>query len=226
MPGWTSASTSDARAMRFQPTPRQIIALKGFVFVACLVPVARLVTLFLRDALGANPIEAITRSTGWWTLAFLAITLAVTPVRLLLGLPWLLRLRRMLGLFAFFHACVHFTIYLWLDQFFDVPGIVADIAKRPFVTVGFAAFVLLVPLAVTSTNAMVRTLGARRWQRLHRLVYAIGALGVVHFWWLVKKDVTEPAAFAAVIGVLLAVRLVGRPGTPAPGRPAPRPVAG
>ena len=223
MPGWTSASTSDARAMRFQPTPRQIIALKGFVFVSCLVPVARLVTLFLRDALGANPIEAITRSTGWWTLAFLAITLAVTPVRLLLGLPWLLRLRRMLGLFAFFHACVHFTIYLWLDQFFDVPGIVADIAKRPFVTVGFAAFVLLVPLAVTSTNAMVRRLGARRWQRLHRLVYAIGALGVVHFWWLVKKDVTEPLIFAIVIGALLIARVVrrradGRPGAPAGAR--------
>jgi sulfoxide reductase heme-binding subunit YedZ len=194
--------------MRFQPTPRQIIALKAFVFVACLLPVARLVALFLRDGLGANPIEAITRSTGWWTLAFLAITLAVTPVRRLFGLPWLLRLRRMLGLFAFFHACLHFTIYLWLDQFFDVPGIVDDIAKRPFVTLGFAAFALLVPLAVTSTNAMVRRLGARRWQHLHRLVYVIGVLGVVHFWWLVKKDVTEPLIFAAVIGALLVARIV------------------
>lgn len=214
--------------MRFQPTPRQITALKVIVFSACLMPLARLVVLFLRDGLGANPIEAITRSTGWWTLAFLAITLAVTPLRRLLDLPWLLRLRRMLGLFAFFHACLHFTIYLWLDQFFDVPGIIDDIAKRPFVTVGFAAFVLLVPLAVTSTNAMVRRLGARRWQRLHRLVYAIAALGVVHFWWLVKKDVTEPLIFAVAIGALLASRIVrrridARPGVPAGAR---RPASG
>lgn len=192
--------------MTFQPTPRQVTALKVLVFVAGLLPVMRLIVLFLRDGLGANPIEAITRSTGWWTLTFLALTLAVTPVRRVLGLPWLLRLRRMLGLFAFFHASLHFAIYVWLDQGFDGPEILKDIAKRPFVTVGFAAFVLLVPLAVTSTNAMVRRLGARRWQRLHRLVYAIGGLGVLHFWWLVKKDVTEPLIFAVVVGVLLAMR--------------------
>lgn len=212
--------------MAFHPTQRQVDFIKVVVFLLCLLPTARLVWRFATDSLGANPIEYITRATGWWTLAFLGITLAVTPLRRWLGMPWLLRLRRMLGLFAFFHACQHFTTYVWLDQFFDWQGILADIAKRPFVTVGFAAFVLLVPLAVTSSNAMVRRLGARRWQALHRLVYAIAILGVVHFWWLVKKDITEPAAFAGVIGLLLAVRLVGRAGTPSPGRPAPRAVAG
>jgi sulfoxide reductase heme-binding subunit YedZ len=196
--------------MAFHPTPRQVDFIKATVFAACLLPTVRLVWRFATDSLGANPIEYITRATGWWTLAFLAITLAVTPARRWLSMPWLLRLRRMLGLFAFFHACQHFTTYLWLDQFFDWPGMLVDIAKRPFVTVGFAAFVLLVPLAVTSTNAMVRRLGARRWQRLHRLVYGIAILGVIHFWWLVKKDVTEPLAFAVVMSILLASRLIQR----------------
>jgi methionine sulfoxide reductase heme-binding subunit len=196
--------------MAFQPTPRQVDFIKAAVFAACLLPTARLAFRFATNGLGANPIEYITRATGWWTLAFLATTLAVTPARRWLGMPWLLRLRRMFGLFAFFHACQHFTTYVWLDQFFDWPGILADIAKRPFVTVGFAAFVLLVPLAVTSTNAMVRRLGARRWQALHRLVYGIAILGVIHFWWLVKKDVTEPLAFAVVMSILLAARLIQR----------------
>lgn len=196
--------------MAFHPTPRQVDFIKAAVFVACLLPTARLVWRFATNDLGANPIEYITRATGWWTLALLAITLAVTPARRWLSMPWLLRLRRMLGLFAFFHACQHFTTYVWLDQFFDWPGMLNDIAKRPFVTVGFAAFVLLVPLAVTSTNAMVRRLGARRWQALHRLVYGIAILGVIHFWWLVKKDVTEPLAFAVVIGMLLVSRLIQR----------------
>lgn len=210
----------------FQPNQRQVAFIKASVFVLCLLPTVRLVWRFATDSLGANPIEYITRATGWWTLAFLGITLAVTPVRRWLSMPWLLRLRRMLGLFAFFHACQHFTTYVWLDQFFDWEGILADIVKRPFVTVGFAAFVLLVPLAVTSTNAMVRRLGARRWQALHRLVYGIAVLGVIHFWWLVKKDITEPALFAVVIASLLAARLVGRPGAPSAGRPAARPAAG
>jgi len=212
--------------MTFHPTPRQLAFIKAAVFVLCLLPTARLLWRFATDSLGANPIEYITRATGWWTLAFLAITLAVTPARRWLSMPWLLRLRRMIGLFAFFQACQHFTTYVWLDQFFDWTGILADIAKRPFVTVGFAAFMLLVPLAVTSTNAMVRRLGARRWQGLHRLVYGIAVLGAIHFWWLVKKDITEPAVFATVIGLLLASRLVGRPRAPSPGRPAPRPVSG
>ncbi|MBK8017585.1 MAG: sulfoxide reductase heme-binding subunit YedZ [Betaproteobacteria bacterium] len=181
--------------------------IKAAVFALCLMPLGRLGWLASSDSLGANPIEHITRATGWWTLAFLLITLTVTPARRLLSMPWLLRLRRMLGLFAFFYACLHFTTYLWLDQFFDWAAMLKDIAKRPFITVGFTAFVLLIPLAATSTNAMVKRLGARRWQALHRTVYVIATLGVVHFWWLVKKDVTEPAWFAAVLSALLSARI-------------------
>ena len=181
--------------------------IKAAVFALCLFPIGGLGWLAFSDGLGANPIEHITRATGWWTLAFLLITLTVTPARRLLSMPWLLRLRRMLGLFAFFYACLHFTTYLWLDQFFDWAAMLKDIAKRPFITVGFTAFVLLIPLAATSTNAMVKRLGARRWQALHRTVYVIATLGVVHFWWLVKKDVTEPAWFAAVLSALLSARI-------------------
>lgn len=181
--------------------------IKAAVFALCLMPLGRLGWLASSDSLGANPIEHITRATGWWTLAFLLITLTVTPARRLLSIPWLLRLRRMLGLFAFFYACLHFTTYLWLDQFFDWAAMLKDIAKRPFITAGFTAFVLLIPLAATSTNAMVKRLGARRWQALHRTVYVIATLGVVHFWWLVKKDVTEPAWFAAVLSALLSARI-------------------
>lgn len=191
-----------------QPKPAQIAWIKAAIFVACLVPLARLAWLGLDRKLGANPIEYITHSTGWWALGFLMLTLAVTPLRRLANLPWLLRLRRMLGLYAFFYASLHFLTYIWLDQFFDFNEILKDIAKRPFITVGFAAFLLLIPLAVTSTNAMVRRLGAKRWQYLHRLVYAIGALGVIHFWWLVKKDTTEPFLFAVVLAFLLIVRLL------------------
>lgn len=189
---------------------RWIVWIKRAAFAVCLIPLARLAWLGAHGGLGANPIEYITRSTGWWTLSFLMITLSVTPLRRLANLNWLLRLRRMFGLFAFFYAALHFGIYLWLDQFFDWTEIVKDIAKRPFITVGFAAFVLLVPLAATSTNAMVRRLGARRWQLLHRLIYVIAILGVVHFWWLVKKDITEPVLFACILAVLLGVRLAWR----------------
>ncbi len=189
------------------PGKTTVAWIKAAVFALCLVPVGRLGWLAFSDGLGANPIEHITRATGWWTLAFLLVTLTVTPARRLLSMPWLLRLRRMLGLFAFFYACLHFTTYLWLDQFFDWRAMLKDIAKRPFITVGFTAFVLLVPLAATSTNAMVKRLGARRWQWLHRAVYVIATLGVVHFWWLVKKDVTEPAWFAAVLAALLSARI-------------------
>jgi methionine sulfoxide reductase heme-binding subunit len=187
---------------------KHILWIKAALFAACLIPLARLAWLGLDHKLGANPIEYITHSTGWWTLAFLMITLAVTPIRRIANLPWLLRLRRMLGLFAFFYASLHFTTYIWLDQFFDPKEILKDIAKRPFITVGFAAFVLLIPLAITSTNAMVRRLGARRWQLLHRLVYVISALGVIHFWWLVKKDITEPFVFAVVLATLFIFRLL------------------
>jgi sulfoxide reductase heme-binding subunit YedZ len=187
---------------------KHVAWIKAAVFAACLVPLARLVWLGLDHKLGANPIEYITHSTGWWTLTLIMATLAVTPLRRLANLPWLLRLRRMLGLYAFFYACLHFLTYIWLDQFFDPEEILKDIAKRPFITIGFAAFVMLIPLAITSTNAMVRRLGARRWQLVHRLVYVIGTLGVIHFWWLVKKDITEPFAFAVVLAALLIFRLL------------------
>lgn len=192
------------------PSATQITWIKAAVFAACLIPFARLGLRAWHHELGANPIEYITRATGWWTLSFLMITLAVTPARKLLARPWLLRLRRMLGLFAFFYASLHFTTYIWLDQFFDVGEIAKDVVKRPFITVGFCAFLLLIPLAATSTNAMVRRLGAKRWQWLHRSVYLIAILGVTHFLWLVKKDVREPLAFIAILTVLLAFRLVLR----------------
>jgi len=181
---------------------------KSLVFLAALIPLAKLAWLGLHDGLGANPIEKITRTTGYWTLTFLMITLAATPLRSVSGWSWPIRWRRMLGLFAFFYASLHFFTYLVLDQFFDWPAIVKDIAKRPYITVGFPAFVMLIPLAVTSTNKMVQRLGARRWKNLHKLIYVIGIAGVVHFWWLVKKDVTEPVQFAVVLAVLLGFRVV------------------
>lgn len=185
-----------------------ISALKALVFLAALIPFGKLLWLGWHDGLGANPIEKITRTTGWWTLVFLMLTLTATPLRSLLGWGWPLRLRRMLGLYAFFYASLHFLTYLVLDQFFDWPAIVKDIAKRPYITVGFPAFLLLIPLAVTSTNNMVRWLGGKRWKQLHRLIYLIAPAGVVHFWWLVKKDITEPVQFAAVAAVLLGFRVV------------------
>ena len=199
----------------------QVQWVKGALFVLCLVPLGRLVWLGTHRGLGANPIEYITHSTGWWTLTFLLITLSVTPLRRLTGWNWLLRLRRMLGLFAFFYVCLHFVTYIWLDQFFDWHSMVKDIAKRPFITVGFTAFLLLIPLAATSTNRMVKRLGARRWQRLHRMVYIIATLGVLHFWWLVKKDIREPLLFGALLGLLLLARLIYRMRkADAPARPA------
>ena len=193
-----------------QLKPNQVQWLKSALFVLCLVPLGWLVWLGTHRGLGANPIEYITHSTGWWTLTFLLITLSVTPLRRLTGWNWLLRLRRMLGLFAFFYVCLHFVTYIWLDQFFDWHSMVKDIAKRPFITVGFTAFLLLIPLAATSTNRMVKRLGARRWQRLHRMVYVIATLGVLHFWWLVKKDIREPLLFGALLGLLLLARLIYR----------------
>jgi len=179
---------------------------KPLLFLICLLPLARLVYLAFNGGLGANPIEFITRSTGTWTLVGLMLTLAVTPVRRLTGRNELIRYRRMLGVFAFFYASLHFTTYIWLDQFFDPASILKDIYKRPFITIGFAAFLLLLPLAITSTNAMMRRLG-RRWQQLHRLVYLIGFLGVLHYWWLVKKDLTQPLIYGLVLLVLLSLRL-------------------
>lgn len=190
---------------------RVVAAAKPLVFVACLVPLARLVMLGVADDLGANPVEFVTRSTGTWTLVMLCVTLAITPLRRITGWNALIRLRRMLGLFAFFYGCLHFTTYVWLDQFFDWFAIVADVVKRPFITAGFAAFLLMTPLAATSTNAMVRRLG-RRWSELHRLVYAVAMLGVLHFWWhkSAKNDLGEPLAYAAVVALLLGWRVWAR----------------
>jgi len=191
-----------------QPKPEQIKWIKAAVFVVCLVPLGHLVWQGARNHLGANPVEYITHSTGWWALSFVLITLCVTPLRRIAGLPLLLRLRRMLGLFAFFYASLHFVTYIWLDQFFDWKDIVKDIGKRPFIMLGFSAFVLLIPLAMTSTNAMVKRLGAKRWQWLHRLIYVLSTLGVAHFWWLVKKDTTEPFIFALLLAALFIIRLL------------------
>jgi len=162
-----------------------------------------------RGNLGANPIEVITRSTGTWTLVFLLVTLSVTPLRKLSHYQSLVKFRRMLGLFAFFYACLHFTTYIWLDQFFDLPGIVKDVAKRPFITVGFLSFVLLIPLAVTSTRGMIRRLG-RRWQQFHRLIYLIGIGGVIHYFWLVKADRTQPLIYGTCLIILLSYRIAVR----------------
>jgi methionine sulfoxide reductase heme-binding subunit len=190
-----------------QPTPRQFSAIKATLFAACLLPLASLAYGLLSDSLGANPIEALTRGLGDWTLRFLLLTLLVTPLRRYSGLSWLLRLRRMLGLYVFFYALLHFLSYVWLDQFFDWPAIIKDIVKRPFITVGFASFLLLIPLAATSSNAMIRRLGGRLWQNLHRAVYAIALFAVLHFWWMVKQDITQPAIYAVLLALLLGVRI-------------------
>jgi sulfoxide reductase heme-binding subunit YedZ len=184
--------------------------IKPVVLAAALVPLAFLIYRALTNDLGANPIETINRYTGDWVLRFLLITLAVTPLRRLTGWNGLLRYRRMLGLFAFFYACVHFLSWAWLDQYFVLADIVQDVAKRPYITVGFASFLMLIPLALTSTNAMIRRLGAKRWQQLHRLVYLIGIGGVVHFLWLVKSDIREPLVYGAVLALLLGFRLWDR----------------
>ena len=188
------------------PSPGFIRWTKALVFVLCLGPLARLIAGAFLDRLGANPVELIARSTGTWTLTFVMITLSVTPLRRMSGWHWLARLRRMFGLFAFFYASLHFTTYIWLDQFFDFAAIAKDIVKRPFITVGFSAFVMLIPLAATSTDAMVRRLGGKNWTALHRLVYVLAICGVVHYWWLVKRDITQPAIYALVLAVLLGFR--------------------
>lgn len=180
---------------------------KTLVFALGLVPLLRLVRGFFTDGLGANPIEFITHSTGTWTLVLLLATLAITPLRRITGLHTLIRLRRMLGLFAFFYACLHFATYLALDQFFAFDAIAEDVLKRPYITMGFLAFLLLIPLAVTSTRGMIARLG-RRWQLLHRLVYVSAIAGAVHFLWLVKADLREPMLYTAALALLLGARLV------------------
>ncbi len=181
--------------------------LKPAIFIAALVPLALLVWNALTDGLGANPVEAITFKTGDWGLRFLLITLCVTPLRRITGWQWLVRIRRMLGLFAFFYICLHFSTYLVLDAFFDLRYILEDITDRTYITLGFTSFLLLIPLAITSTNAMVRRLGGQRWRRLHRLVYVIAAGGALHFLWLVKADLREPLIYLGILLLLLLARV-------------------
>ena len=190
--------------------PRTMARLRAVLFAVALLPLARLFYLGGTGGLGANPVEFVVRSLGTWTLAALVLTLSITPLRLATGWAWPMRLRRMFGLFTFFYASLHLVAYLWLDQWFDLAAIWKDVLKRPYITAGFAAMVLLVPLAVTSTNGWVRRLGGRNWQRLHRLVYLIAVLAVVHFWWqkAAKNDLGEPLVYAVVIGLLLGVRLL------------------
>jgi len=192
--------------------------LKRAAFLICLIPFGQLLYRAYTNDLGANPIETITRFTGSWSLLILLASLAVTPLRRLTGWNELIRYRRMLGLFAFSYAALHFTTYMVLDLYFDFGAIAKDILKRPYITVGFTALVLMIPLVITSTSAMIRRLG-KRWQQLHYLVYAIGILGVVHFYWLVKSDITRPAQYGLVLAFLLGYRLYHKwSAAPAPQR--------
>ena len=212
------------RDWRALPT-RDVQRIKLALHVAALLPLLRLLAAGVSDAhgnplglplsLGTNPIEFITRSTGTWTLAFVCFTLLITPLRRLTGANWVLKLRRMIGLYAFFYAVLQLLTYVWFDQWFDWNAIVKDVIKRPFITVGFAALVLLVPLALTSTDRMIRRLG-RRWGRLHTLIYVIAPLGAVHYWWLVKRDLTQPALWAAAVALLLGFRVAWRLRAPQP----------
>jgi len=201
-------------------------ALKPLVFLVCLGPLATLAWKVTQQNLGANPVDVITRSTGKWTLTLLLITLAISPLRKLSGMPWLIRFRRMLGLFAFFYGSLHLTTYVWLDKFFDVQAMLHDIAKRKFITAGMTAWACMLPLAITSTTGWIRRLGGKRWQKLHRLIYLSAAAGVIHFIWLVKADLRRPLTYGAVLAVLLAYRsttwLLGRAKSKANARqPAP-----
>ncbi len=177
------------------------------IFLAAPIPLARLAWRALHNGLGANPIEFITHSTGDWTLIFVLTTLSITPLRRITRQYWLIGVRRMIGLFAFFYGCLHFTTYIWLDKFFDIHEMSKDIAKRPFITVGFSAFVLMIPLALTSTAWSIRRLGGKNWLRLHRLIYLTGILGVVHYTWLVKADLRKPIEYGVVLSILLLYRV-------------------
>lgn len=180
---------------------------KPLVFLVCLVPLVLLLRDALNNNLSANPIDDITDATGTWTLRFLMITLAVTPLRKISGWSQLSRFRRMFGLYAFFYGCLHFTTFIYLDKFFDLDEILKDVTKRPFITMGFAAFSMMVPLAITSTDRITKWVGGRRWQILHRLVYVSAMCGVIHYLWLVKADTSRPLTYGAMLAVLLGYRL-------------------
>ncbi|MBZ5643024.1 MAG: sulfoxide reductase heme-binding subunit YedZ [Acidobacteriia bacterium] len=183
---------------------------KVVVFLACLIPAGLLIRGAITGNLSSNPTQFLEHATGDWTLRFLAITLAISPLRKILGQPQLIRFRRMLGLFAFFYGCCHFCIYIGLDQVLDFSGVWADVMKRRYITVGFTGFVLMIPLAVTSTAGWIRRLGGKRWQMVHRLIYVSAVAGVIHYFWLVKSDIHLPLEYAGVISVLLAWRIYGR----------------
>jgi len=180
---------------------------KVVVFLLCLVPLGAVLWRGFHQDLGLNPVQFVEHATGDWILRFLVITLAITPLRKILHLPQLIRFRRMMGLFAFFYACLHFSTWLGVDRYFDWNGILDDISKRPFITVGFTGFVLMIPLAVTSTAGWIRRMGGKRWQLLHRAVYFSAIAGVIHYYWLVKSDVRKPLEYAFLVGILLAWRL-------------------
>lgn len=180
---------------------------KAALFIACLIPLGILIWEALHGELTANPIEFVTHATGDWTLRFLILTLSITPLRKILGQPDLIRFRRMLGLFAFFYAFLHFSMWIGVDKFFDWPEMIKDVEKRRFITVGFTGFVLMIPLAWTSTAGWIRKLGGKRWQMLHRAIYLSAIAGVIHYYWLVKSDERKPLQYAAVVGVLLAWRI-------------------
>ena len=193
----------------FNPSQKQFKWIKAGLFILAALPFIRLVVFVILDRLGANPVEFITRNTGDWTLYFMCITLAITPLRRLSSWTWLAKLRRMAGLYGFFYAALHFTTFLWFDHAFDVAAMLTDVFKRPFILVGFTAFVLLIPLALTSTNAMIKRVGAKNWQRLHRTVYLIASLGILHFWWMKagKHDFQQPLLFGVIVASLLLIRV-------------------
>jgi len=212
MPAWIYEKTFRAQSLSFigkVPSKKLIARFKVAIFLLCLIPLLRLFWLAFHDDLSANPIEFVERSTGYWALFMLLCTLSLSPIRLLTGRSWQLQYRRMLGLFMFFYACLHLMTYLWLDYAFNWADIIKDIIKHPYVLVGASAFILTLPLAITSNNAMIRLL-RERWKQLHSLVYVIAVLGVVHFLWLVKKDLREPILYAVILALLLAVRIYYR----------------
>jgi sulfoxide reductase heme-binding subunit YedZ len=184
--------------------------LRFVIFINSLVPLGLLLWDAMNRRLGANPAEFAIRTTGVLALIFIILSLAVTPLRKMLGLPWMIKLRRMLGLFGFFYAFLHLTTYVWFDKAFDAQAVIKDIGNRPFITVGMASFILLVPLAVTSTQKMVKRIGGKRWNQLHRAAYVAAAGGVIHFYMLVKADTREPIAFGLVLGLLLIYRVANR----------------
>ena len=192
-----------------KPDSKQFKIIKAGLFLLACVPFLRLIIFAYLDQLGANPLEAITRNTGDWTLYMLCITLSITPLRRLSGWNWLLAMRRMLGLFTFFYASLHFLAFYWFDHFFDVQAMLIDVLKRPFIAMGFATFLLLLPLAVTSTNRMMRRLG-KRWKTLHQLIYLIILTGLVHFWWMRagKQNFAQPLLITVIAVVLLGSRVV------------------